>query len=279
MLKKVLLIVTLGILLAAALASAGCASGNRLTDMMAKVPGDTESLRFVDIDGLRNDADMNALYGTWKTSVDTRLESHGINSGDVNVFAFGTGSGKRFTLLVGGFDLDGVRSKLDGLHYDKGEYKGVELWELQEGWGYESDSKVALMGNLIILGNEVGVKGCIKVIKEGDSSWLKRVDISDVVSQLPVGLYVDLEKSQLAGLFLGGFEAYGVSAEKRDSDTLGISGVAKFEDEDNAGNAKNAIEVTLDTIFKSVDVSQEGAFLTASAELDIDKAAFLFQGF
>lgn len=278
MFKKVLLMAALVVLLAASLTGAGCASGNALADMVAKVPGDTASLKYVDVAALRNDDDLAELYDSWKATVDARLESHGITSADVNVFALGTGTGMRFTLLKGGFDLDQVRDKLEGFGFDDGEYKGVEVWELEPGSPYDSDPRVALMDDMIILGNEAGVEGCIKVIEEGDTSMLKKVDIKEVVDRIPVGLYVDLEKNELAGLIVKGFEAYGLSAQKEDSDTLDIAGVAKFEDEDDAEDGDNAIETMLKTIFEDVDVTQDESFLTAAAELDIDNADFLFNG-
>ena len=278
MLKKVFLVVSLGVLLAMALASVGCASGNGLTDMLAKVPEDTASLKYVDVQALRNDADLDDLYDAWKAAVDTRLEAHGINHGDVNVFASSLNSVRRFTLLVGKFDLDEVRDELDDRYYNDDEYKGVEVWQKQAGFAYELDSEVALMGNLVIMGNEAGVEACIKVIKEGEDSWLSKADIKDVSSRLPSGLYVDLQKTELAGLLIKGLEASGISAKKQDGDTLRIGGVAKFEDEDDADHADNAIENLMEQQFKSVEVTQDGIFLKGSAELDIEDAASLFQG-
>jgi hypothetical protein len=279
MLKKVLLVVSLGVLLATmAVASAGCASSSGLMAMLARVPSDTSSLEYVNAKALRNDADLDDLYDAWKTRVDSRLESHGVDHSDVSIFAFGTSSSKRFTLLTGKFDLDEVRDELDDRHYEEDEYRRVEVWKKEAGWGYEQDSDVALMGDLIILGNEAGVESCIKVIKAGDASWLSKVDINDVASRLPGGLYANLEKAGLTSMFIEGLELTGISAKKQDSDTLKIAGIAKFEDEDDADDAQDAIEDLMDLQFKRVDVSQEVLFLKASAELDIDDAESLFQG-
>lgn len=279
MLKKAFLVVSLGVLLAMALASVGCASGSGLSDMLARVPADTTSLKYVDVSTLRNDADLDDLYDAWKASVDSRLEARGIDHGDVDVFASNLNPGKRFTLLVGNFDLAELRDELDDRHYDDDKYKGVEVWKREAGWGYDPDNEVALMGKLIILGNEAGVEACIKVIKEGEASWLSKVDINDVVSRLPGGLYVDLQKTDLAGLLIKGLEASGTSFKKQDRDTLRISGVAKFDDEDDADDAENTIENLMEQQeFDEVSITQQGEFLKASAELDIDDAASLFQG-
>ena len=275
MLKKAFLVVSLGVLLAMALASVGCASGNGLTDMLAKVPEDTASLKYVDVQALRNDADLDDLYDAWKAAVDTRLEAHGIDHGDVNVFALGKGSDQRFILLVGKFDLDEVRDELGDRHYDKGEYKGVEVWKKQPGWGAEDYSEVAIMGSLLILGNEAGVEGCIGVIEEGESSWLNEADLKDVSNRLPGGVYVGLEE-KLTGI--SSLEAYGISAKKQDAGTLAIAGVAKFQEEDDADHAEDAIEYLMGLAYEDVDVTQDGVFLKGSAELDVDNAANLFAG-
>ncbi len=278
MLKKVFLLAAMVILVAAAMTGAGCSSSSALSDMVSQVPGDTLSFKYVDVAGLRNDDDLSDLYDAWKAVVDARLEAHGIASGDVTVFGFGSGTGIRFTMLKGGFDLDQVRDRLKNAGFEQGEYKGAEMWELGAAAAYDSDPSVALLDDMIILGNEAGVQGCVKVIKEGDTSLLKKTDIRDVVDRIPSGLYVDLEKNVLAGLIVKGFESYGLSARKEDSDTLDITGVAKFDDDSDAKDGTDAIENLMDAIFDDVDVTQNGAFLKAAAELDVDNAAFIFAG-
>jgi hypothetical protein len=278
MLKKVLLVVSLGVLLATmAVASAGCASSSGYTAMLSKVPSDTTSFKYVDVKALRNDADLDDLYDAWKAGMDSWLEALGINHSDVSGFAHGSSADSRFTLLVGKFDLDDVRSELDDRKYDEDEYKGVEVWKREVGWDPVLESRVALMGNLIIMGDENGVEDCISVIKAGAASWLGEADVNDVASRLPGGVYVDLQKQELAELVIEGLEVTGISAKKLDADTLKIAGVAKFNDEDDADDADDAIENLMELQqFKKVDVSQEGLFLEASAELDIDDAESLF---
>src|SRR5512137_250040 len=154
MLRRILLVVSLGVLLATmALANTGCASSGGFTSMMAKVPEDTTSLKYVNVKALRSDADLDNLYDAWKASVSSGLEVLNINYSDVNVFAHGSSVDRRFTLLVGKFDLDKVREELDDRGYDEGEYKGVEVWEKEVGLGSVLESRVALMGNMVIAGN------------------------------------------------------------------------------------------------------------------------------
>jgi hypothetical protein len=277
MLKKVFLAVSLVVVLALALVNTGCASSSGFTSMMAKVPADTTSLKYVDVKALRSDADLAKPYDAWKASVRSGLEVLAVNYTDVNAFAQGSNADTHFTLLVGKFDLDKVRKELGDRQYDKGEYKGVEVWEKVVTSGSVMESRVALMGNLIITGNEDGVKGCISVMNAGGASWLSKADVNDVANRLPGGVYVDLEEQELAGLVMKGLGVYGVSAKKMDTSTLKIAGVAKFDSENHADDARSAIKNLMALQqFSNVNVSQEGLFLKASAELDIDDTASLF---
>jgi len=277
MLKKVLLGVGLGVLLATmAVASAGCASSSGYGAMLSKVPSDTASLKYVDVKALRNDADLDNLYDAWKAGTDSWLDALGINHTDVKTVAYGSSADSSFTLLVAKFDADDVRSELDDREYDEDEYKGVEVWKREVGFDPVLESRVALVGNLIIVGNEDGVEGCISVMKAGAASWLSEADVNDVASRLPGGVYVDLQEPELAGILAKGLEVTGVSANKLDADTLKIAGIAKFDNEDNADDAENAIENLMDLQFDHVKVTQEGEFLEGSAELDIADAESLF---
>jgi hypothetical protein len=277
MLKKVLLVVGLGVLMATmAVASAGCASSSGYTTMLSRVPSDTTSLKYVDVKALRNDADLDNLYDAWKAGMDSWLEALGINHSDVKAVAYGSSADRSFTLLVAKFDRDEVRNELDDRKYDEDDYKGVEVWKREVGFDPVLESRVALMGNLIVMGNEDGVKGCISVMKAGAASWLSEADVNDVASRLPGGVYVDLQEPELAGILAKGLEVTGISANKLDADTLKIAGVAKFNNEDNADDAENAIENLMDLQFDHAKVTQEGEFLDGNAELDIADAESLF---
>ncbi|MDM8000284.1 MAG: hypothetical protein QUS33_09860 [Dehalococcoidia bacterium] len=276
MFRRVLLVVCLGALLATmAVATTGCASGSGLMAMLAKVPADTVSLKYVNVKALRNDADLEDLYDAWKERVQSRLQNRGISPSEVNIFASNEALSKRFTLLTGTFDLDEVRDELEDRHYEKDDYRGVEVWIREAGWASDLENQVALMGDLIIMGDESGVEACIKVIKAGGDSWLSKVDINDVANRLPGGIYVEMAK-EWTSILASGFEAYGISAKKQDSETLKIAGVAKFNDEDDADDAVDTIEDIMDQRFDGAQVTQEGLFLKATARIDIDDAKGLF---
>jgi hypothetical protein len=276
MLKRVFLAVSLLVVLAMALGNTGCASSGGFTSMMAKVPADTASFKYVNVKALRNDADLEDLYDAWKAGVNSRLEALGISHSDVNIFAHGSSADGRFSLVVGKFDLDEVRKELDDRNFDEGEYRGAEVWKREVGFDPVLESQLALMGNLIIMGDQEGVEGCIRVMKAGAASWLSEADVNDVANRLPGGVYVDLQEQVLANILVKGLEVTGISAKKLDGDTLKITGVAKFNTEDNADDAENAVENLMDLQFDHAEVTQEGNFLDGTAELKIVNAESLF---
>ena len=277
MLKKVLLVVSLVVMLALAAANTGCASSGGFRTMMAKVPSDTASFKYVDVKALRNDPDLADLYEAWKDTVSLAFDVLDISYSDVNIYVHGSSADRRFTFIVGKFDPDKVRSELDDREYDKEEYKGVEVWEREVGWGSVMESRVALMDNLLIAGNEDGVEGCIGVMKAGGASWLSDADINELASRLPGGLYVDIQEQELASLVIRGLEAYGMSAKKLNGDALAIAGVAKFDSENHADDADDAIENLMDLQqFEKIEIAQKGDLLKAMAEVDIENAVPLF---
>lgn len=277
MLKKAFLVVSLGILLTMALANVGCASSGGFRSMMAKVPSDTASFKYVDVKALRNDPDLADLYEAWKDTVSLAFDVLDISYSDVNIYVHGSSADRRFTFIVGKFDPDKVRSELDDREYDKEEYKGVEVWEREVGSGSVMESRVALMDNLLIAGNEDGVEGCIGVMKAGGASWLSDADINELASRLPGGLYVDIQEQELASLVIRGLEAYGMSAKKLNGDALAIAGVAKFDSENHADDADDAIENLMDLQqFEKIEIAQKGDLLKAMAEVDIENAVPLF---
>ncbi len=74
-----------------------------------------------------------------KSGVGSRLEAHGISLQRRERVCSPTRlQSTHFTLLIGKFDLEKVREDLDDRGYEEGEYKGVEVWERETGWGSDA---------------------------------------------------------------------------------------------------------------------------------------------
>ena len=182
--------------------------------------------------------------------------------------------GSEVTIIAGSFDLATVRQELDERNYDDDEYRGVEVW--QKPYGNEL---VALKGSLVIVGPEDPVKECIRAMEGSEDSFADRQHAMDVMDKLPGGVFVHVSMSNwLSGLLLGGLEALGTSAQKADEYTLRVTFVFKFDDQAYAENAKNKVEDFVDNPCRHVEVKQDGQFIIATGEIDVEDAGDLFGG-
>lgn len=244
-------------------AGVGCTSeAKEATTMMERVPWDTNRLVVTDVAGLRSDGDLGGIYTAWKDAMGHEMETHGIDSSDVSVSASGGG----LSLYQGDFDLAEVRHELEDRDYSEYEYKDVEVWQKPHG-----NEWVALMNGFIVIGTKESVQECLTVIREETGSLSDRQDARDVMDRLPDGVITQIgsvEPLSLLGIF--DLEAWGMSVNKKDAQTVEIVAVYKFDDEDAAYNAMDGLEDLLDLVYRSVNVSRDGIYLTAEADQDID---------
>jgi hypothetical protein len=260
----------------------GGGGGGGVASMMSMIPENASRFVFMDIKALRGDEDLKDLYEDMMGDVEVALRTSGINVDDVNRIA---ASGENLLLLDGSFDFDKVRDGLDGRGFGRNEYKGVEVWENPgEGvWvallgNFYGGGRLALRGNLIFLGSENAVKDCIKVIKEGMNSLQDNPDTREVMARLPGGVIMFLgigeAFTEVIGEEFEGLEAGGMSLGKKDRDTLKVTVVLKFEDDDAALNAMNKIERDEDGFgeehFRLIEFVLDKGFVKVTAEIDIE---------
>jgi len=240
-----------------------------VADMMMKTPENAAYLSFVDAKELRSDNDIEHLYEAWRDNLGRALDDCGIVADDVNLTAMGMSSeGVGYYLIDGSFNPREVGDKLGSLGFDEDEYRGVELWE-------RNGESVALMEGLVILGTGQGVRDCIEVTNgEKDSLWDNQ-DVKDIVDRLPDGFSVKYicHPQHMA---YEGMKAQATCLEKKDEDTLKMTGVFMFEDEDTARDA--VTEIKEDTGAEEIersDVKQDGKFVILTIEVGIDEM-FMF---
>jgi ABC-type branched-subunit amino acid transport system substrate-binding protein len=272
---RIISVVVLISVLAVVGAGVGCGSkgGGGAASMMNMVSENSSSFYFMDIKALRGDEDLKDVYDDMMGDVDDALEGCGINVDDVDRIAV---SGDDLLLLDGRFDLDELRDKLDSLDFDENDYKDIEVWESTDGTGW-----VALLVNRIVIGNEDAVQDCITVIKGGEDSLQDNPDASEVMARLPGGVVMiwgtgealtEIVEEEYEGL-----EAGGLSLGKKDADTLKMTAVLKFEDEDAAKDATDQIKDDLEAEnYEDINVDQDKEFVKVTAEIGIDD--FLSEG-
>lgn len=261
------------ILLLASLLLLGCASiqGGGAVDMMKKVPMDSDSFVFVDIDAFRTDIALEEAYTALEEIFEEFVNFPLFNFNDVDRLApawdiFDT------MLVEGDFNLNEIRKELEELRYDDDEYRGIEVWG-------QEDMLVALLSNkLAIIGTEDTVTDYIKVIKEGDASLYDDVDFRDIVGRLPRGIIVACEEHvfPITSSRYDGLEVAGISMMRKDKNNMAITGVFKFESGDAARAAMDEIEYDLESDeledWKNIDITQDAEFVELTVEQDIEDA-------
>ena len=248
------------VLLSAVLLTMGCGSESSVfVDLIKKVPHDSSTVDFMDIEKLRDDPDFEGAYEDWKMAYDLQGQ-YGINHDQVETFIMT----ESIYLVQGGFDMSDVVDRLLHLGYEYDRYKDVERWS-------SGNVHVALMERMVVAGSKDGVESCIKIAKGEDSSLYEKRDARDVVEKLPHGLQMwwalAASYSELEGL-----EASGMSLAKEDRDILKMTTVCKFTDEGTAEDSGNTLKQEWeDSRFGKVDTKIDGIYVTIRGEISIDE--------
>jgi len=170
--------------------------------MMKKMPKDSWSFMYIDIDAFRTDTDLEETYriltgredgfGVWADTV-------GIEFRDIDSFS---GGGRDFgdmaMLFEGDFNLDEVREKLV-THDQLGtmiadEYRGIAVWAPEYSEDREEFEIALVSSNLIILGR---ARNCIDAIIDSNVSMYGNKNTRDVVERLPDGIVVGFHEDGL----------------------------------------------------------------------------------
>ncbi|MEA3417339.1 MAG: hypothetical protein U9R02_14565 [Thermodesulfobacteriota bacterium] len=255
-------------------AGSGCVGGgSTATDMIKMVPEGDGAIYFfyADVQTIRDDKDLHDIYKEFE-KIPSGLEEELVDIDDVNYVAAAGKLGEEesnLSIFVGRFDLKDVRGKLEyDLDFDKDEYKGVELWL---GEYDKAAAAVAIGKDKLIIGDEKQVKNCIKVTKGDRTSIYDNESVRDVLNKLPDGIETTLVTSgdsHRDGILL----AMGSVLMKEDEDILKMEGVVKFDDEDDAIDARADFKRNINEagVLFDVDVKQKEELLEFSARMGIE---------
>gem|GEM_PF-3111546 len=226
--------------------------------MMNKVPGDASMFTFTDVAAMRDDDDLNELYDDYKKKSESECAALGISSDDVDRMEEGY-SGYAFTVLEGQFALDDVRIVLEAKGYQEGEYKKVQTWENSSA---DIEAVALVNATCIVIGDDIdNLEDSIDVIKGDDDSLSDDEDMSDFMGRLPAGVVVSVHTYET----YRGCAVTGYSVKKKDSNTVLVTMLLLFDDEDSANDA---MEDTRDEYGNS-EVTKDGRYITVVAESDI----------
>lgn len=238
-----------------------------VVDMIKMISPNIDMFVFMDIVALRADDDLEDLCNGIHNPFIYWSGSFGMHISDVNYLSVGDEA----ILVKGDFNLDGIEEELEGDDFNKGDYRGVEVWD----WEYGDFCMALISSELIILGSKDDVRDCIGIIMDGYDSLYDDSDYKDVVDRLPNGIVVKFKKDFL--LFeectYDGLEISGVSCNKKDKDTMTSTFVLKFEDETDVVNAMNDIKNDLedsDANYMNIRMTHDGEYLIINTDQDME---------
>lgn len=274
--RKVITIVIV-LLLTLVMIISGCNSTKErgvsdVVDIMKKVPKDCGSFVYIDIDALRKDTDLENEYGRLKEGLTGWADFvGGFDEADSFTIA-GRDFGDFSVLFSGDFNLDKSREKLEEPGWNKGEYKGIEVWG--------DESGAALVSNkLVIIGY---VKVCIDAMMNINTSLYGDMNLRDVVERLPGGIVFGFHESALSIIQLrlsyDGVVVSGYSILKKDEHSVTITLICKFDNVDSASKARDSVKQDLENYaygkYRNINVKQDSEFIKIITDIDIK--GFLF---
>jgi len=260
--KKISLIIAVALLLCLVIAMIGCTATTErgVVSMLKQLPENTNNFNFTDYKAVLSPSEQEGMSSYFESQ-------YGIYFNDFDYAISCYDDGDYCEIFSGDFDLSKTRNNLESLGYNKGEYKGIELWE--------SESKsVALKKNLAILGGEDSVRNSIEVIKGERKSLWDNQDIKDLVDRLPDATSIESSlygSGEGVSIYFGGeaFRCYGqgISMEMTDEENMKITWVYIFNDEDTTHNAVEKMEEEAKPEeLVSYDIYQDGRFMIVTVE-------------
>lgn len=229
--------------------------------IMNRVPRDAAKFMFTftDFAAMRADDELSRFYDDYKKDIGSECEALGISPDSVDSASKGY-SGWIFLVLDGEFDLDEVRQALKDKGYQGGEYKEVQTW----GNKSADVGAIALVSaDCIVIGDDVdNLQKTIDVIKGDEDSLSDDEDMLDLMGRLPPGMVVSVSTYYKT---YPGCETTGYSLNKVDSDTVLVTMILLFEDEDSADDAMQAVEGE----HEDGEVTRDGKYITVNFESDI----------
>jgi hypothetical protein len=136
--------------------------------------------------------------------------------------------------------------------------------------------------SLIIAASSDDAEDCIKVIKGKEKSLYEEADVKDDVGKLPgdslVVAWGGGGENFFADETYTGLEATAISMSKKNADTVQATAIMRFKDSASAKDAMDDIEDDMEadteTEVTNVKVTQDGEYVKATGEMDLDESLF-----
>ena len=230
-------------------------------EVMKKMPTGAVLFDYIDVEAMRDDGDLDSLYDRYESRNSPHLfHDYGIVFDTVDLLARGGPQ-----LIGGRLDFDALRDALSDVGFERNDNEGVETWtSAQRG-------AVAVMNDYFMESNETIIRNCVGVVESGDASMYDNSDFREVIDRLPDGLVVSCVKGAWEeDEYCDGLESSGFSLAKKDSDTLAVTVVFRFDSSASASDAvaeiRQQLESDEDSDLSNIQVTSNGKFVSAVAE-------------
>ena len=272
--KKCLLLMLIMLLPILSCSNTGIESGGIpewTSDLMKKVPYDSEMAEVSNVQAIREDPDLQCIYTDWR---------HTFNFSSVNQY---TGSMLNFTyhwptvcdlnqvdymvngwnssFIIATVDIEKVESFLNDGGWSRSEYDGFTVWSIEVVSGeYSINKSVAFNQTYVIAGLTDWVSSTIDTINGKQPSICEKEQFQDLMALIPdAGLGVtysefDFEIDKQSSIKL--IDAIGVS--KKDGDHLSYTIVVTGE---NGSMSDDLVRVFIDK-FKSDEIFNQSEIKT-----------------
>jgi hypothetical protein len=224
-----------------------------------KLPAGSQGFTFVDVAAMRGDDALKVYYDRARDEIESDCDFLGISASDVDRMIDDEidGHDLRAKILEGRFNIEDVGEDLRQNGWAAQlDYKGVETWQRQSGF-YQA---VALANDacIVVASGVDSMEACIDAIKGDADSLADDEDVAAVADKLPSGIHVQVATG-----------AESISRTKKDSDTLIITIIEVYANEETAEDARIEWGDGSDSGYNNTKVTRDGRFVILTAEWGI----------
>jgi hypothetical protein len=251
--------------------SVGSTSISDTAGLAKLAPEGTGMIMHMDIKKLRADKNLEDFYDEMADGFSYIFSGQSEpDAGLDDIDYFGMIQVDYYEVMVvsGNIDVNMIRESLTKGGYTEDTYLDTEIWIRH------SDS-TAIHGDILIIGEDEGVREVIKVIiDDSDSAHDKNADLRGILDKVPGG-FMTMVTDEVFREYDGAIIA-AMTFNAKDSETLKMTGLIKFEDRDSAKAGLDFVEVDMSRAFLNLDVSQDKEYVSFDAEMDMEEGGFFW---
>lgn len=241
---------------------------------LQKAPGETDVFMFMNLGAMRADSKTRTMFeyeDLIESVLFSPISSH-INNVD-HLMAIGLLNHDTAMSATGNIDSGDMIGALTQMGFERGEYRGIEIWQGQLSQQNEYGDPVwdvAFLPQEVVYGSTEGVRAIIDVITGSAPSLNRSDDHLDVLNRLPSGIAITLTRSDFwpSGKVYTGQRLVGMGLLQTQPTIRGTVAIWKFDTQANAKAVMTEIE---DDIREeggweyeyTIHVSQDGQYVTA----------------